>query len=136
MPAGKLASVLPAATTNTFLYRTPITGATSSVLNVINQTGTAATYRVGLRDYDQILTLDSASYNYRRGNIVSSYVLQIIPGITKQSLTAGTLVPVSTVEATFKFLDVKVDTSIKEIPTRTACVGTVKHYYCSNWRIC
>lgn len=125
MPAGKLASVLPAATTNTFLYRTPITGATSSVLNVINQTGTAATYRVGLRDYDQILTLDSASYNYRRGNVVSSYVLQIIPGITKQSLTAGTLVPVSTVEATFKFLDVKVDTSIKEIPTQTACIGSV-----------
>jgi len=125
MPAGKLASVLPAATTNTFLYRTPITGATSSVLSVVNQTSTAATYRVGLRDYDQLLTLNASSYNYRRGNIISSYVVQIIPGVTKQSLTAGTLVPVSTAEATFKFLDVLVDTTIKEIPTKAVCLGSV-----------
>jgi len=125
MPAGKLASVLPAATTNTFLYRTPITGATSSVLSVVNQASTAATYRVGLRDYDQLLTLDSSSYNYRRGNIISSYVVQIIPGVTKQSLTAGTLVPVATTEALFRFLDVFVDTSIKEIPTKAVCLGTV-----------
>ena len=125
MPAGKLASVLPAATTNTFLYRTPITGATSSVLSVVNQSSTAATYRVGLRDYDQLLTLDASTYKFRRGNVVSSYVLQIIPGVTKQSITAGTLVPVATTEATFKFLDVVVDSSIKEIPVRAACIGNV-----------
>ena len=125
MPAGKLASVLPAATTNTFLYRTPITGATSSVLSVVNQSSTAATYRVGLRDYDQLLTLDASSYNYRRGNIISSYVVQIIPGITNQSITAGTLVPVETTEATFRYLDVLVDSSIKEIPVQTACIGNV-----------
>ena len=72
MTAGKLASVKPAATTNTFLYRAPITTATSAVLNVVNQSGSGATYRAALRDYDQVLTLDASSYKYRKGNVVCS----------------------------------------------------------------
>jgi hypothetical protein len=125
MTAGKLASVKPAATTNTFLYRAPITSATSAVLNVVNQSGSGATYRAALRDYDQILTLDSANYQFRKGNVVSSYVIELIPGVTKQSLTAGNTVAVESGNANFKFLDVLIDTSIKNIPTKVANIGFV-----------
>jgi hypothetical protein len=124
MTAGKLGSVKPAATTNTFLYRCPITSAASTVLNVVEQGGSAATYRAALRDYDQILTLDSANYQFRRGNIASSYVISLIPGVSKSSLTAGDIVASVSGESVFRYLDVYVDASIKNISTKVACVGT------------
>jgi hypothetical protein len=123
MTAGKLASVKPAATTNTFLYRAPINSSASSVLNVVNQSGSSATYRAALRDYDQVLTLDSSSLKFRKGNVVSTYIITLIPGIQKNSLTAGNIIATQTGNANFKFLDVFVDTSIKNIPTKVAPVG-------------
>lgn len=125
MTAGKLASVKPAATTDTFLYRAPIDSAASAILNVTNQGASSATYRVGLRDYDQTLTLDSASYKYRKGNVVSTYVVSLIPGITKSSLTSSSLVSLTSGNASFRFLDVYIDSSIKEIPTKVDSVGTL-----------
>jgi hypothetical protein len=125
MTAGKLASVKPAATTNTFLYRAPITSATSAVLNVVNQSASGASYRAALRDYDQVLTLDSSNYKFRRGNVVSTYVISLIPGIQKNSLTSGSIVATESTNANFRFLDVFIDSSIKEIPTKVAPIGQV-----------
>ena len=125
MTAGKLASVKPAATTNTFLYRAPINSAASAVLNVVNQSGSGATYRAALRDYDQVLTLDASSYKYRKGNVVSSYVISLIPGIQKNSLTAGSIVATETANGNFRFLDVFIDSSIEEIPTKVEPIGQV-----------
>jgi hypothetical protein len=125
MTAGKLASVKPAATTNTFLYRAPIDSAASAVLNVVNQSGSGATYRAALRDYDQVLTVNGSSYEFRKGNVVSSYAVSIIPGITRQSLSAGSTIAVTSGNANFKFLDVLIDTSIKNIPTKIANIGFI-----------
>lgn len=125
MTAGKLGSVKPAATTNTFLYRCPINSAASTVLNVVNQAGSSATYRAALRDYDQVLTLDSANYSFRKGNIASSYVVSLIPGVSKSSLTAGNIVATVDGSAVFRYLDVYVDASIKSYSTKVTPVGTV-----------
>lgn len=124
MTAGKLASAKPGATTNTFLYRCPIDKATSSVLNVANQSGSSATYRVGLRDYDQILTLDSSSYKFKKGNVVSSYKLEITPGVQVSSLSPGTLITLANNNATFKYLDFEKPTSTVVIPVKVESVGT------------
>lgn len=125
MTAGKLASVKPAATTDTFLYRAPIDSAASAILNVTNQGAASGSYRVGLRDYDQTLTLNSSSLRYRKGNVVSTYVVSLIPGVTKTSLTSSSLVSLTSGNAQFRFLDVYVDSSIKEIPTKSDSVGTL-----------
>ena len=44
----------PGATTNTVLYRCPTTVTGSTVVNVCNQSGSGASYRMALRDYDQV----------------------------------------------------------------------------------
>jgi hypothetical protein len=124
MTAGKLAAVKPAATTNTFLYRCPIDKAASAVLNVVNQSGSTASYRVGLRDYDQTLTLDSSSYKLRKGNVVSAYTLTVTPGVQASSLTPGDLITLSNNNATFKYLDFVKPTSTINIPVKVETIGT------------
>lgn len=126
MTAGKLAAVTPAATTNTLLYRAPITSAASAILSVVNTTGANETYRVGLRDYDQIFTLDSDAYKYRPGNVISTYVVGLEPGVTKSSLIANSTISLASNNGNFKFLDVFVDSSIIEVGTKTANIGTVQ----------
>jgi hypothetical protein len=126
MTAGKLAAVKPSATTNTFLYRCDIDKTTSAVLNVVNPSSSVdALYRVGLRDYDQIIVTDLSTHRFRRGNVVSTHLLQLIPGVTKTSLTTGNVIGTNSAESQFKFLDVFVDTSIRSIPTKVACIGSV-----------
>lgn len=125
MTAGKLAAVKPSASTNTFLYRCAIDTTTSAVLNVVNPDSADAEYRVGLRDYDQIITTDLTTHRFRKGNTVSTHLLQIIPGVTKNSLVTNNIINVNSNEAEFRFLDVFVDSSIRFIPTKVACVGTV-----------
>lgn len=124
MTAGKLAAVKPAATTNTFLYRCPIDKAASAVLNVVNQSGSSASYRVGLRDYDQTLTLDASSYKFVKGNVISSYTLTLTPGVQANSLTPGALVSLANNNATFRYLDIVKPTSTVTIPTKVTTVGT------------
>lgn len=93
MTAGRLAASKPAATTNTELYRVDIESTASTVLTVANQSGSAATYRAALRDYDQILTLDGnepSQYQFVKGNPISSYKLKITPGISFSDAVPGT----------------------------------------------
>ena len=126
MTAGKLAAVTPAATTNTLLYRAPIASAASAILSVVNTTGANETYRVGLRDYDQIFTLDSDAYKYRPGNVISTYVIGLEPGVTKSSLVANSTISLASNNGNFKFLDVFVDSSIIEVATKTTVIGTTQ----------
>ena len=93
MTAGRLAASKPAATTNTSLYRVDIESTASTVLTVANLSGSAATYRAALRDYDQILTLDGnepSQYKFQKGNPISGYKLKISPGITFNDAVPGT----------------------------------------------
>ena len=99
MTAGRLAAKKPAATTNTVLYRCPTTVTGSTVVNVCNQSGSAATYRMALRDYDQVLHLDgpesangglASSYKFTKGNPLSAYKLTISPGYQFNNAIPGT----------------------------------------------
>ena len=93
MTAGRLAAVSPAATTDTSLYKANITDTASTVVNVCNQNSGASSYRLALRDYDQVLHLDglnSSAYKFQRGNPVTSYYLNINPGFTDLDAVPGT----------------------------------------------
>jgi hypothetical protein len=92
MTAGRLAAAKPGATTNYKLYSPDIDRTGSVVLDVCNQSGSSASYRVALRDYDQILRIDGAqpsTYKFRKGNPVTKYKLQITPGMTNTVAIPG-----------------------------------------------
>ena len=91
MTAGRLAASKPGATTNTVLYRCPTTVTGSTVVNVCNQSGSGASYRMALRDYDQVLHMNgpeaqnggvASSYKFQKGNPITAYKLNISPGFT------------------------------------------------------
>ena len=113
MTAGRLAASKPAATTNTSLYRVDIESTASTVLTVANLSGSAATYRAALRDYDQILTLDGnepSQYKFQKGNPISGYKIKVSPGLTFADAIPGT--EIDTVNgAEAKLMDVYKDTS-------------------------
>jgi hypothetical protein len=125
MTAGRLAAAKPAATTNTTLYKCPVNKAASSVLEVCNQSASDSSYRVALRDYDQILTLDNSSYKFEKGNIITNYSLVISPGISSTSISAGEVIKLDDNKGLFKYNDVDVPTSIINYNVKVANVGDV-----------
>jgi hypothetical protein len=125
MTAGKLAAVKPSATTNTFLYQAPIDRAASAVLNVVNRASGVVGYRYGLRNYTQNITVDSSSYKFLPGNVISSYVVSLIPGITRDSLANGAPLTTEDQTAKFRYLDVFEETSIIKYDVKIASVGSL-----------
>jgi len=108
MTAGRLAASKPGATTNTVLYRTPITKSASTVLQVCNQSGSGASYRAALRDYEQVLHLDglnTSAYKFAKGNPISSYKVTLSPGFQDSDAIPGTTFT-TTNGATATILDV------------------------------
>jgi hypothetical protein len=114
MTAGRLAANKPAATTNTVLYRCPTTVTGSTVVNVCNQSGSAATYRMALRNYDQVLHLNgpesanggqASTYKFTKGNPISAYTLLLNPGYQFADALPGTEFTTAN-GATAKILDV------------------------------
>ena len=89
MTAGRLAAASPAATTNTVLYSSHIGITTSGVLHVANRSGSGITYRVGHKDYSQVLTLDANTYDFKKGNPITKYKLALNPGLTQSTATPG-----------------------------------------------
>ena len=89
MTAGRLAAVSPAATTNTVLYSSHIGITTSGVLHVANRSASGITYRVGHKDYSQVLTLDANTYDFKKGNPITKYKLALNPGLTQSTATPG-----------------------------------------------
>jgi hypothetical protein len=99
MTAGRLAAKKPGATTNAVLYRCPTTVTGSTVVNVCNQSGSGATYRMALRDYDQVLHLNgpesengglASSYDFTKGNPISAYRVKLNPGFQYSDAIPGT----------------------------------------------
>ena len=108
MTAGRLAASKPGATTNTVLYRTPITKSASTVLQVCNQSGGALSYRAALRDYEQVLHLDglnTSAYKFAKGNPISGYKITLNPGFQDAGAIPGTTFT-TTNGATATILDV------------------------------
>ena len=108
MTAGRLAASKPGATTNTVLYRTPITKSASTVLQVCNQSGSGASYRAALRDYEQVLHLDglnTSAYKFAKGNPISAYKVTLSPGFQDSDAIPGTTFT-TTNGATATILDV------------------------------
>ena len=126
MTAGRLAADKPGATTNTVLYRCNTERSASTVLNVCNQSGSAATYRTALRDYDQVLHLDglnSSAYKFQKGNPLSAYKLTLNPGFTMSNAIPGTTFT-TTNGATAKLLDVFKPTDIAVYYTKVLPVSS------------
>jgi hypothetical protein len=111
MTAGRLAALSPAATTASVLYSTSSSHTASSVLTVAERGNSAATYRVGHKDYTQKLTLDANTYKFRRGNPISTYKLEINPGISRQNATPGLLIGSSDFAKSAFVLDTVVETA-------------------------
>jgi hypothetical protein len=125
MTAGKLAAAKPAATTNTTLYSCPINKATSSVLEVCNQGGSASAYRVALRDYNQILTLDDTDYSLKRGNVISDYSITISPGIATDQADPGDIIQIGNNKGSFRYHDIFKPTTTITYPVKVVSLGTV-----------
>jgi hypothetical protein len=115
MTAGRLASKYLSATTNTVVYSADIDSTASVMVTAANWSGGAATYRLGLRDYDQILRINgpqvnsnggiASTHKFAKGNPVSAYKLTLSPGFAYSSAVPGTNIT-STNGATAKMLDV------------------------------
>ena len=114
MTAGRLAAKKPGATANTVLYRCPTTVTGSTVVSVCNQSGSGASYRMALRDYDQVLHLNgpesengglASSYKFAKGNPISAYKVTLNPGFTFSGALPGTEFT-TTNAATGKILDI------------------------------
>ena len=125
MTAGKLAAAKPAATTNTTLYQCPITQSASTVLEVCNQSGSSATYRAALRNYNQVLTLDSSSYAFRKGNVITDYKLTISPGIPTADFDPGDVVGLDNNQGSFKIQDVYQETDTIVYNVKVEPIGQV-----------
>lgn len=125
MAAGVLTSAQPGATTNTRLYSCPIGRTATVVLSVCNTSGSAASYRVALKNYTQVLTLSSSSHTFNPGNPVSSYILNISPGIRRSEFDPGDTYTADNAKWNLKILDVVTDSSTITVPTKVANVSTV-----------
>ena len=111
MTAGILAALSPAATTASVLYSTSSNHTASSVLTVAERGNSAATYRVGHKDYTQKLTMDANTYAFRRGNPISTYKMEINPGISRQDATPGLLIGSADLAKSAYVLDTVVETA-------------------------
>lgn len=115
MTAGRLAAKYLSATTNTVVYGADIDSTASVMVTAANWSGGAATYRLALRDYDQILRVSgpqtnsnggvASAHQFAKGNPVSAYKLKVSPGFTYASAVPGTTISTA-LGSTAKLLDV------------------------------
>jgi len=115
MTAGRLAAKYLSATTNTVVYGADIDSTASVMVTAANWSGGAATYRLALRDYDQILRVSgpqinsnggvASTHQFAKGNPVSSYKLKVSPGFTYDEAVPGTTITTA-LGSTAKLLDV------------------------------
>lgn len=125
MTAGKLASVRPGATTNTTLYQCPIDRATSAIVDVVNTAGGAGTYRLAVRDYNQIATVDGAGYNFVKGNVVSDYKIRIEPAVQDGEFNPGEILSAADGSVSCKYQDIFKPTERIDIPVKVEAVGSL-----------
>ena len=70
--SGILGSIKPNG--SALLYRAPVDSSVSALINIAND-GTGAAYSIGLKRYDQRLSLDANTYDFNEGYVVSNYKL-------------------------------------------------------------
>ena len=121
---GLLGQSKPAATTNTVLYSAPIDSSASAVLTIAND-GTGAAYDIGIKDYDQKLTLDASTYKLHKGDVITGYRFALgTPFPASASLAAGTLLTADDKESTAKFESFYIP-AFTEIDVRTRAIRIV-----------
>ena len=92
---GLLAQSKPGANTNTLLYGAAADKSASAVLTVAND-GTGSTYKVGIKDYDQKLTLDASTYKLHEGDIITGYKSTVNNALSSTTgLTPGNIINLS-----------------------------------------
>jgi|TARA_R100000030_G_C3243414_1_gene121162 hypothetical protein len=100
---GLLAQSRPAADTDTILYRAPIDKSASTVLTIAND-GSASTFDVAVKDYDQKLTLDASTYKLHEGDVISAYRVALNTAmLTTTDITPGQSITTTDAEKSFKF---------------------------------
>jgi len=100
---GILAQSKPGANTNTVLYSAPVDKSASTVLTVAND-GTGSAYKVGIKDYDQKLTLDASTYRLHTGDLISGYKVTVDNAMSSTTgLTGGSLITSDDSEKSFYF---------------------------------
>ncbi|WLW36868.1 tail fiber protein [Synechococcus phage S-8S29] len=85
---GFLAQSKPAANTDTLLYSAPVDSSASTVLNVAND-GTGAAISVGVKDFDQKLTVDASTYKLHKGDLISGYSMTLNTAFLSTTFPSG-----------------------------------------------
>ena len=115
-------------TTGSVLYAAPADRSASLAIRVAND-GTASTFDVALKDYDQKLTLDAATYKLHKGDVISNYKVTVDQAFNDDAFDAGTLLTSSDGEKTLKFESATipdyVEYFVKAVSTRTIAVQNV-----------
>ena len=83
------------------LYRAPVDSSVSALINIAND-GTGAAYSIGLKRYDQRLSLDANTYDFNEGYVVSNYKLSTTTPIPAGA-TAGSMLTAADGTSTAKF---------------------------------
>lgn len=98
--SGLLAQAFPAAAA--LLYRAPIDATASAVLTVAAD-ATGGNYSVGVKDYDQEVTLDASTYAFHKGDIISNEVWTLDNQIDQNQVTWGSDILSTDAEKSAKF---------------------------------
>tara|TARA_B100000902_G_C27271529_1_gene896521 strand:- start:49 stop:1491 length:1443 start_codon:yes stop_codon:yes gene_type:complete len=100
---GIIAQSKPGANTNTILYSAPVDKSASTVLTVAND-GTGSAYKVGIKDFDQKLTLDASTYRLHKGDIITGYQVTVNNAMSSATgLTGGATITSDDSEKTMLF---------------------------------
>lgn len=112
-------------TTGSVLYAAPADRSASLAIRVAND-GTASTFDVALKDYDQKLTLDASTYKLHKGDVISNYKVTVNEEFSDDAFDPGTLLTSSDGEKTLKFesptIPDYVEYFVKAVSTRTIAV--------------
>ncbi|AOV59961.1 tail fiber protein [Synechococcus phage S-CAM8] len=106
---GFLGQSKPAGATNTLLYSAPANRSASTVLNVAND-GTGSAYSVGVKRYDQELTVDASTYLLHEGDLVTGYTVTVDTPFEPISAGFSSGLQLTSVDAEKKF---KFESSIR-----------------------
>ena len=127
--SGILAQLKPASNTLSVLYSAPSDSSASAVLTVAND-GTGSAYDVGVKDFDQKVTLDANTYKLHKGDIITSHRFTLGSAIAAtSSLVGGSLITSDDGEKTAKFdsyyVPAYTDIHVKDILMKRLTVESV-----------
>ena len=123
---GILGQVKP--TTGSVLYAAPSDRSASLAIKVAND-GTASTFDVALKDYDQKLTLDASTYKLHKGDVISAYKFTVDTAFDADAFDPGESFTSADEEKTLKYESAVfpdyTEIFVKAILTRTVAIESV-----------